>query len=155
MVTRHGNNLFYRDVNLRLLCCQVRKVLPLRRALMNYSAWVTGLHRDHFLHKISLTTGADVIDPVEIAGSSAGIPFNSRYQLQRTALLRMRGRVYIAFASHKDETPYYGWMFAYDADLRQTAVMNYSPFQWGAGIWQSGGGPASDGSYIYLNTEEV
>ena len=37
MVTKHGNNLFYRDVNLRLLCCQVRKVLPLRRALMNYS----------------------------------------------------------------------------------------------------------------------
>ena len=43
MVTKHGNNLFYRDVNLRLLCCQVRKVLPLRRALMNYDAWVTGL----------------------------------------------------------------------------------------------------------------
>src|SRR5512136_692949 len=34
MVTKHGNNLFYRDVNLRLVCCQVRKVLPLRRALM-------------------------------------------------------------------------------------------------------------------------
>src|SRR5260370_40029018 len=32
MVTRNGNNLFYRAVNLRLLCCQVRKVLPLRRA---------------------------------------------------------------------------------------------------------------------------
>src|SRR5229473_1456663 len=31
MVSRHGNNLFYRDVNLRLLCCQVRKVLGLRR----------------------------------------------------------------------------------------------------------------------------
>ena len=48
MVTRHGNNLFYRDVNLRLLCCQVRKVLPLRKALMNYSAWVTGLRRDQW-----------------------------------------------------------------------------------------------------------
>lgn len=48
MVTRHGNNLFYREVGLRLLCCQVRKVLPLRRALMNYSAWVTGLRRDQW-----------------------------------------------------------------------------------------------------------
>ncbi|HZO82251.1 MAG TPA: phosphoadenylyl-sulfate reductase [Candidatus Binataceae bacterium] len=48
MVTRHGNNLFYRDVNLRLLCCQVRKVLPLRRALMNFDAWVTGLRRDQW-----------------------------------------------------------------------------------------------------------
>jgi len=48
MVTRHGPNLFYRDVNLRLLCCQVRKVLPLRRALMNFDAWVTGLRRDQW-----------------------------------------------------------------------------------------------------------
>ena len=48
MVTKHGNNLFYRDVNLRLLCCQVRKVLPLRKALMNFSAWVTGLRRDQW-----------------------------------------------------------------------------------------------------------
>jgi thioredoxin-dependent adenylylsulfate APS reductase len=48
MVTRHGNNLFYRDINLRLLCCQVRKVLPLRRALMNFDAWVTGLRRDQW-----------------------------------------------------------------------------------------------------------
>ncbi len=48
MVTRHGTNLFYRDVNLRLLCCQVRKVLPLRRALMNFDAWVTGLRRDQW-----------------------------------------------------------------------------------------------------------
>jgi phosphoadenosine phosphosulfate reductase len=48
MVSKHGLNLFYRDVNLRLLCCQVRKVLPLRRALLNYDAWVTGLRRDQW-----------------------------------------------------------------------------------------------------------
>ncbi len=48
MVTKHGSNLFYRDVNLRLLCCQVRKVLPLRRALMHFGAWVTGLRRDQW-----------------------------------------------------------------------------------------------------------
>src|ERR1039458_10327108 len=41
MVTKHGNNQ-------RLLCGQVRKVLPLRRALMNYGAWVTGLRRDQW-----------------------------------------------------------------------------------------------------------
>ena len=49
MVTTHGNNLFYGDVNLRLLCCQVRKVLPLRRALMTCNAWVTGLRRDQWV----------------------------------------------------------------------------------------------------------
>ncbi len=48
MVTRHGHNLFYRDVKLRLLCCQVRKVIPLRRALMNCDAWVTGLRREQW-----------------------------------------------------------------------------------------------------------
>ncbi len=48
MVSKHGLNLFYRDVNLRLLCCQVRKVLPLRRALVNFDAWVTGLRRDQW-----------------------------------------------------------------------------------------------------------
>ena len=48
MAARHGVNLFYRDVNLRLLCCQVRKVMPLRRALMGCGAWVTGLRRDQW-----------------------------------------------------------------------------------------------------------
>lgn len=48
MVSKHGANQFYRDVNLRLLCCQVRKVLPLRRALMNFDGWVTGLRRDQW-----------------------------------------------------------------------------------------------------------
>ncbi len=48
MAQRHGPNLFYREVNLRLLCCQIRKVIPLRRALRNYDAWVTGLRRDQW-----------------------------------------------------------------------------------------------------------
>jgi thioredoxin-dependent adenylylsulfate APS reductase len=48
MVTRHGTNLFHKSVNMRLLCCQVRKVLPLRRALVNFDAWVTGLRRDQW-----------------------------------------------------------------------------------------------------------
>ena len=43
---RHGMNLFYQDVNLRLLCCQTRKVLPLQRVLSSLDAWVTGLRRD-------------------------------------------------------------------------------------------------------------
>jgi len=49
MVNRHGGpDFFYREVNLRLLCCQVRKVLPLRRALRKCDAWVTGLRRDQW-----------------------------------------------------------------------------------------------------------
>ncbi|ADU51740.1 phosphoadenylylsulfate reductase (thioredoxin) [Thermaerobacter marianensis DSM 12885] len=45
MVQRHGINLFYKDVNLRLLCCHLRKVLPLQGVLDHLDAWVTGLRR--------------------------------------------------------------------------------------------------------------
>lgn len=46
MVTAHGANLFRRSVALRHDCCDVRKRLPLRRALTGADAWVTGLRRD-------------------------------------------------------------------------------------------------------------
>jgi phosphoadenosine phosphosulfate reductase len=38
----HGPRLHERDPN---LCCQLRKVVPLRKTLSNYSAWVTGVRR--------------------------------------------------------------------------------------------------------------
>ena len=37
-----GTNLFERDPG---ECCRLRKVVPLRSALRNYSAWVTGIRR--------------------------------------------------------------------------------------------------------------
>jgi thioredoxin-dependent adenylylsulfate APS reductase len=46
MVHRHGMNLFYRAVELRLLCCEVRKVQPLRRVLSTLDAWITGVRRE-------------------------------------------------------------------------------------------------------------
>jgi phosphoadenosine phosphosulfate reductase len=46
MVGEHGPDLFRRDPALRLLCCKVRKVDPLRRALTDLDAWATGLRRD-------------------------------------------------------------------------------------------------------------
>jgi phosphoadenosine phosphosulfate reductase len=45
MVSKHGMNLFYRDAALRQLCCQVRKVFPLEKALKGLDAWATGLRR--------------------------------------------------------------------------------------------------------------
>jgi phosphoadenosine phosphosulfate reductase len=46
MVARHGPNLFHKDPALRRLCCHVRKVAPLDRALSGVAAWATGLRRD-------------------------------------------------------------------------------------------------------------
>ncbi|HXF56954.1 MAG TPA: phosphoadenylyl-sulfate reductase [Actinomycetota bacterium] len=48
MVARHGPNLMYQGVDLRLLCCQVRKVLPLNRYLQGLDAWVTGVRREQW-----------------------------------------------------------------------------------------------------------
>ena len=46
MVNQHGVNLFYSSLENRKLCCHIRKVEPLGRALNGMKAWVTGLHRD-------------------------------------------------------------------------------------------------------------
>jgi len=46
MVRGHGVNLFYKSVENRKLCCGVRKVEPLGRALRGLNAWITGLRRD-------------------------------------------------------------------------------------------------------------
>ncbi len=45
MVNLHGPNLFYESLAKRKMCCEVRKVEPLRRELKNYRAWMTGLRR--------------------------------------------------------------------------------------------------------------
>ena len=45
MVREHGINLFYQSIDNRKLCCLVRKLHPLKRALGNLNAWVCGLRR--------------------------------------------------------------------------------------------------------------
>ena len=46
MVRERGLDLFYRSVEDRLRCCEVRKVEPLRRALAGFAGWVTGIRRE-------------------------------------------------------------------------------------------------------------
>lgn len=46
MVREYGMNLFYNSVQLRKLCCRIRKVKPLERALQGLDAWITGLRRE-------------------------------------------------------------------------------------------------------------
>lgn len=45
MVRNHGINLFYESVANRKLCCGIRKVEPLKRALKDADAWICGLRR--------------------------------------------------------------------------------------------------------------
>ncbi len=46
MVEEHGFNLFYKSTGMRKLCCGIRKVEPLERALSDLDAWATGLRQD-------------------------------------------------------------------------------------------------------------
>ncbi len=54
MVKQHGLNLFYQSVEFRKLCCEIRKVEPLGRALEGLDAWITGLRRDQSSSRASL-----------------------------------------------------------------------------------------------------
>ncbi len=55
MVRENGPNLFYDSLENRLLCCAVRKVEPLRRALATVDGWVTGLRRDQIATRAGTT----------------------------------------------------------------------------------------------------
>ena len=62
MVAEHGMNLFYHSVENRKLCCGVRKMEPLRRALSGLDAWITGLRREQSVtrtavHKVEWDEG--------------------------------------------------------------------------------------------------
>jgi len=66
MARAHGLNLFYRSVDFRKLCCGIRKVEPLGRALRNLDAWLTGLRREQ-----AVTRGR--VPKVEIDKDHGGI----------------------------------------------------------------------------------
>ena len=66
MVAEHGMNLFYQSVENRKLCCGVRKMEPLRRALSGLDAWITGLRREQSVtrtavHKVEWDEGNGLV----------------------------------------------------------------------------------------------
>ena len=46
MVANKGMNLMYDSVENRKLCCNLRKIEPLKRALKQFDCWITGLRRE-------------------------------------------------------------------------------------------------------------
>ena len=54
MTGKHGVDLFKTAVDLRLLCCNVRKVRPLTKHLHSLDAWVTGLRRDQWASRTNI-----------------------------------------------------------------------------------------------------
>ena len=45
MVNEKGINLFYESIENRRLCCHIRKIEPLNRALAGIDVWISGLRR--------------------------------------------------------------------------------------------------------------
>ena len=54
MTSAHGPNLFRESSEKRVLCCHIRKVLPLRRKLTTLNAWVCGLRRSQALTRADI-----------------------------------------------------------------------------------------------------
>ena len=54
MTGKHGVDLFKTAVDLRLLCCNVRKVRPLTKHLHTLDAWITGLRRDQWASRTNI-----------------------------------------------------------------------------------------------------
>lgn len=46
MVQQEGINLFYKGIEQRKTCCQVRKIEPLQRAFKGLDVWICGLRRE-------------------------------------------------------------------------------------------------------------
>lgn len=116
----------------------------------------------HSLHALDLRDGSEknggpVIFDAHVgvdgqpAAGPAAVNFDPFLALNRTSLLLLNDRVYIAFASQGDvqdavTRPSHGWIFSYDAaHLTQAPwVFCTSPAGAQAGIWQSGAGMAAD-----------
>jgi hypothetical protein len=121
----------------------------------------------HRLHAVDVSTGNERPNsPVmvnasitySVAGQSKTVTWDPHDYKQRPALLLLNGKVYAGFGSHCDVsssgTVYHGWLIGYDAKtLAQVSIWNTSPNGNEAALWNSGVGPAADGSgNIYLMT---
>jgi len=51
MINSKGINLFYDSIENRKLCCHVRKIEPLKKALPGNDIWVTGLRKDQSVNR--------------------------------------------------------------------------------------------------------
>ncbi len=49
----HGINGFYNSVEQRHACCHVRKILPFKRGIAGFKAWVTGVRHDQSASRAS------------------------------------------------------------------------------------------------------
>jgi hypothetical protein len=111
------------------------------------------------LHALDLTTLADRLPATVIQATAAGsganavsgvITFHPGDYKERGALLAANGQIYTVWGSHCDDSPYNGWIIAYDeTTLAQTAALNYTPHGSQGAIWNVAGLAADSAGAIY------
>jgi len=126
----------------------------------------------HRLHALDIATGLErtnfnspgVISCSNYPGVGTGdndgqnpphVLWNPLREHSRPALTLLNGAVYMSFASHGDNQPYHGWMFAYNATnvSQQVGVYNATPNGGLGGFWDGGGGPSVDAQgNLYFQT---
>jgi hypothetical protein len=122
-----------------------------------------GANIPHRLHAIDITTGNEkfsgpTLISASVSVSGGTVSFDGLHHMNRPGLLWLNGVIYLAYASHCDNTPYHGWIFAYDAaTLTQKAVYLSTPEATSngglAGFWMSGAGAAADSNAnIFITT---
>ncbi len=113
------------------------------------------------LNAIEIATGLPVSgSPVTIAATystadlNTPLVFSAQKQNPRPGLALANGNVYVAFASHEDQTPYNGWVLAYSTStLAQTAVYSDTTLGTQGGIWNAGQAPSIDAAgNLYIST---
>jgi hypothetical protein len=125
------------------------------------------------LHAIDVATGnekfgnpANIGPGITFPGTGDGgstVSFSARQQNQRPGLALVNGTIYVAWSSHEDHLPYYGWVVGFSAsNLAVANVLNVAPnvvstscgsIYGQGGIWMGGGAPAADSNnHLYLIT---
>lgn len=68
MVNRKGINLFYESIENRRLCCHIRKIEPLSRALENIDIWISGLRREQSVTRedLALVEWDDTLQKIKL-----------------------------------------------------------------------------------------
>ena len=117
----------------------------------------------HRLHALDIATGLErtnfnspsPITCTNYVGAGTGdndgknpphVLWNPLREHCRPAMTLLNGAVYMSFASHGDNGPYHGWMFAYNATnvAQQIGAYNATPNGGLGGFWDGGGGPSVD-----------
>ena len=116
----------------------------------------------HKLHALSIHSGAEMFGgPVVVTGSVPGtgdgsvhgvVKFDNLVENNRSALLLLKGIVYLAFGSPGDLFPYHGWIFGYShsgGKLKKVSTFNSTPNGSAGGIWSVGALTADSAGSIY------